>query len=94
MRPTRKMEPVVDSQITALESLLLNVPGCSTPLGRALVLGGAGAGVAYGLRPSISFFPDGRVRPFIVTHPQDPEATMFPWWAYAVVPAVLFGVFI
>lgn len=88
------MEPVVDSQISTLESLLLNVPGCATPIGRVVVLGGAGAAVAYYVRPSVSFHADGSPRPFIVTHPHDPESTLFPWWAYAVVPSLLFGVFI
>ncbi len=33
-------------------------------------------------------------RPWTVTHPDDPNATPFPWWTPGVAGFVLFGMFI
>lgn len=84
----------MDSQLTPVESMLVNVPLCNTPLGRAAVFGSLGAGVAYFVRPSMSFKADGTPKEWILLAPSDPEATLLPWWAYIVTPAVLFGVFV
>jgi hypothetical protein len=40
------------------------------------------------------FKADGSERPWIVFESQNPEATIFPWWAGIAVPAVLLGVFV
>ncbi len=84
----------VDTQLTSLESMLLAVPGGSTPFGRIAIFGGLGTAVAYFVRPGMSFNEDGSPRPWIVTDSQNPQATLFPYWAYTVVPAALFGIFV
>ena len=70
------------------------IPGCNTPLGRVAVFGGAGTAYAYYVRPEMSFMPDGSPRPWIILEPNNQNATMFPYWAYTLVPALLFGVFL
>lgn len=88
------MSEAVVAQPAAIESLLMSVPGAQTPLGRAALFGGAGMAVAYFVRPSLSFKPSGAPRSWIVTNGNDPEATLFPWWAWIVVPGALFSVFV
>jgi len=80
--------------MTPLEELVNMVPGTSTPLGRVAVFGLAGTTFAYAVRPEMSFNKDGSARPWIVFDSKNPEATLFPYWAYGLVPAVLFGIFI
>lgn len=87
-------DEVVVDVLAPVEALVSAVPGTATPLGRALIFGGAGAAYAYSAKPAMSFFPDGRVRPFILFDYQNPEAAVFPYWAWGVVPAVIFGVLI
>lgn len=82
------------SEPSALESLLVCVPGAATPLGRVAVFGGSGMAFAYFVRPEVSFHADGSPRKWIVTNGEDKQATLFPWWAWGVVPAVLFGILI
>lgn len=82
------------SSPAAIESLLMSVPGAHTPLGRAALFGGAGGAFAYVVRPSLSFKANGAPRSWIVTNGNDPEATLFPWWAWIVVPGALFSVFV
>lgn len=79
---------------TALEQALMAIPGASTPFGRASIFGGAGLAFAYTVRPSLAFHADGSPRKWIVTNGSDPEATIFPWWAFGLVPAVLFSVLV
>lgn len=80
--------------ITPIEGILLQIPGAATPLGRVAVFGGAGAAFAYWVRPSVSFDESGQPKPWIVTDSKNPNATLFPYWAWFVVPATLFGVLI
>ena len=77
-----------------IEELVAMVPGASTPLGRVAVFGAAGTAVAYFLRPEMSFNPDGSAKPWIILDPNNANATLFPYWAYTLVPAVLFGIFL
>jgi len=78
--------------LAPVESIFLAIPGGGSPIGRVAIGAAAGAGVAYFLRPAMSFHSNGRPREWIVTHASDPEATLFPWWAYVAMPAVLFGI--
>ena len=77
-----------------IENLLLMVPGGATPIGRAAIFGAAGGAFAYFVRPSASFKPDGTPKEWILTNQNDPDATLFPYWAYVIVPGVIFGVLI
>lgn len=85
---------VVDDVLAPVESLVMAIPGTATPLGRAAIFGGAGVAYAMAMKPLMSFKPDGTVRPWIVMDANNPEAAVFPYWAWGVVPAVLFGVLI
>lgn len=69
--------------------------GDSDPLKRAAVGGVIGYGLAYGLKPQWAFEGD-KPRPWKVTAPDDQqkEATWFPAWAIAALPAFVFGVMI
>lgn len=84
----------MDNTLTPIEDLMMNIPGAQTPMGRMLVFGGAGTAFAYAVRPSMSFFEDGSPRPWIITDSKNPQATLFPYWAYTVLPALVFGVFV
>jgi hypothetical protein len=83
-----------EAPLTAIESLVNSVPFCNTAAGRILVFAGAGASFAYFVRPSTSFNPDGSAKNWIIFNPTDKDAAIFPWWAYVVVPGVLFGLMI
>lgn len=83
----------VDNVLAPVEHLLSNIPLCSTPLGRTVVFGALGGAAAFVLKPSMSFNPDGSVKPFILFS-ETPDGAIFPWWAWIIVPGVLFGVFI
>ena len=77
-----------------VEHLFASLPLGSTPLGRVVLAGGAGLALAYAVRPSCSFDANGNARPFVLFDQSNPAATMFPHWAYFVVPAVTFGLFL
>lgn len=80
--------------ITPIESLFIKLPLGGSPLGRMVLAGGAGAAVAYYGRPAMSFNKDGTPKPWILLDARNPDAAVFPWWAYIVLPAVTFGVFL
>lgn len=88
------MEPVQPppNVVAPIEQIFSVIPFGSTPLGRTVLGLGAGTAIAYYVRPSMSFFPDGRPRPWIITDSKNPESTVMPYWAYPLVPAILFGV--
>lgn len=81
-----------DNITAPIENLVMMIPGTSTPVGRAAIFGGLGAGIAFGTKPDFSFKQDGTPRPWIITNPGDKEATMFPYWAYVLVPGFIFSV--
>jgi len=83
-------EPV----IAPVEQAFLALPYGGTPAGRVLLAGSAGAALAYFLRPSVSFDQHGNPRPWIVFDQRNPEATIFPYWAYFVVPGAVCGLFL
>lgn len=87
-------EAAVDGLMTPLERVVGSLPLCSSPLGRAAVFASLGGSFAYVVRPTMSFLPDGRPREWILVDRSNPEATLFPYWGYILVPAVLFGVFV
>lgn len=87
-------DEVVDNVLAPIESIVGSLPMCSTPFGRALVFGGAGTAFAFAVKPSVSFKEDGSVKPFILFAPDDLDASVFPYWAWGVVPAVIFGIFL
>ncbi|MGB0548733.1 MAG: hypothetical protein ACPGR8_06325 [Limisphaerales bacterium] len=84
----------VDQVIIApLESALLALPGGQYPAMRAGYGAAAGLAVAFGVKPDLMF--DGeQPRAWIITSPDDPGATWFPWPAAVIVPALVLGVFI
>ncbi len=77
-----------------IESILGSIPLCSTPLGRVAVFGGLGGATAYVIKPSMSFNDDGSAKPWILFDPSNPQAAIFPSWAFFLVPALIFGVLI
>ena len=87
------MEPV-DNTLAPIESVFASLPLGSTPMGRVLLCGVIGGAIAYAVRPSFSFRADGTPRNWILTNRDDPEATLFPYWAFVALPAIIGGVFI
>lgn len=83
-----------DHGLSGIEQLLMGIPGANTPGGRIAVFGGLGGAFAYFVKPDMTFFPNGSPRPWIVMDANNPNATLFPYWAYVIVPAVAFGFFI
>ena len=88
------MSDIDQAVITPLENLLVRLPMGGTPLGRMILGGVAGGAVAYYARPSVSFNPDGSAKPFILMEPDNPDAAVFPWWGFIVLPSVTLGLFI
>jgi hypothetical protein len=87
-------EEVIDNVLAPVESLVGMIPGCSTPIGRALIFGSLGTGYAFAVKPAVSFTADGVAKPFILFAPDDEQASVFPYWAWGVLPAVIFGIFL
>jgi hypothetical protein len=83
-----------DGVLSPIEGVLASIPGCNTPLGRIAVFGGAGAAFAYGVKPSMSFNPDGTPKPWILFDALNPNATLMPHWMWGVLPAFIFGVLV
>ena len=80
--------------ITPIEQGMAILPFGTQPAGRAAWGFAAGAAFAYFVRPSLSFDAAGNPLPWIVTDSSNPNATIFPYWAYAVLPGLFFGVFV
>lgn len=84
---------MADDQVTsAAESIVGALPLGSSPLGRIALGVAAGTAVAYFVRPNVSFYSNGRPREWIFTDSANPEATIFPYWAYPLIPAIVLGV--
>ena len=88
------MEATIDNALSPIEEILIQIPGGATPMGRMALFGGMGAAYAYTMRPSMSFDASGNAKPWIVFDPQNPNAAIFPYWAWGVVPAIIFGVLV
>ena len=83
-----------ENPLAGIEQLMMKLPLGSTPAGRAALFGGGGVAFAYFVRPSISFNVDGTPKPWILFDANNANATLFPYWAWAAVPAVLFSIFV
>ncbi len=92
------LSSIDDAILEPLENIfdaLGMMQGDLDPLKRAAVGGAIGYGLAYGLKPNFAF--DGNTpRPWKVTASADEQkdATWFPAWAIAALPAFVFGVLI
>jgi hypothetical protein len=80
--------------IAPVEQAFCALPFGSTPTGRVLLAGGAGAAFAYFVRPSVSFDANGNPRPWVLFDSKNPQAAVFPYWGFFVVPGVIFGLFL
>lgn len=88
------MTDIDKALISPIERVLASNPITAVPAGRAaagMVLGGA---IAFGLKPSVSFNPDGSTRPWVLTDSRAPNPTLLPYWAWVLVPGVVFGLFL
>jgi len=83
-----------DPVIAPVEQVFASLPFGSSPSGRVLLAGGAGAAFAYFVRPAVSFDKNGNPRPWILLDSKNPDATVFPYYAWFVAPAVIFGLFL
>ena len=88
------MSSVDEVVIAPVEKILGTLPFGTYPLGRAALTAGAGATFAFMVRPSVSFHDDGTPREWILLDQSNPQATIFPWWAWSVLPGVFFGIFV
>lgn len=68
--------------------------GTYAPLLRATTGAVMGSVVVFGFKPELMWNSDGTLRPWVITSPNDPNPTMFPWWMAVGLPAALFGVFV
>lgn len=90
---------VLDNAILDPAENFFDAIGCmqgpSAPLKRAAIGAGLGYALAYGLKPGFAF-TNGEARPWKVTATGDEaaDATWFPAWAIAVLPAFVFGAMI
>lgn len=87
------MTDVDQAIIAPLERALMIVPGAQYPAMRAAYGAGAGLAFAFGVKPNLMFDGD-KPRAWIITSPDDADATWFPWPAAVIVPALVLGVFI
>jgi len=93
--------PIIDNLIIKpIEGTMAMLPYGNSPIGRMVWAGGAGTAFAYLVKPDISFFgPEDFRQPKLwsLTAPagtNSAQLTIFPAWAWTVVPAVLLGVFV
>jgi len=70
--------------------------GLVSPVSRALFGLAAGALVVFAVKPQSAWKADGTPKQLIWLLPADKrkEGTYFPWYFWALVPAILFGFFI
>lgn len=94
--------PIIDNLIIKpIEGTMAMLPYGNSPIGRMVWAGGAGTAFAYFVKPDISFYdtPAGERLPKLwsLTAPAGTgsgQLTIFPVWAWTVVPALLLGVFV
>lgn len=86
------MEAPAANVVTPVEQIVGMLPFGGSPYGRVMLGLAAGTAVAYYVRPAMSFDKAGKPRPWIITDSMNPEATVFPYWAYPLIPAILLGV--
>ena len=84
------MESVV---IQPIENAVGKLPMGIYPAGRFVYGAALGSAIVFGLRPKIMWTKSGKdtylARPWIVTSPDAADATMFPWGAGVLLPALV-----
>ena len=65
----------------------------SSPAKRLVFTAGVATVAVFSIKPQISFTSSGEMRPWVVTDPNNTEATHFPWWMIPVA-AGFFGGFL
>jgi hypothetical protein len=88
------MSDIDKAIMTPIEAVVGKLPLGNYPAGRALWGAGIGGAIVFGVKPSFMFNEDGTEKPWIVFDSSNPDATIFPWWAGIVTPALLLGVFV
>jgi len=88
------MTDVDKAIISPLERILASNPLTASPIGRACAGMAVGGAIAFGLKPSVSFNADGSTRPWVLTDSKAPNPTLLPYWAWVLVPGVIFGLFL
>lgn len=68
--------------------------GLGEPLTRFAFGSAVGAVVAWAVRPSVSFFPDGSPKPWTFFADPGEESTAMPWYVVSVLPGIFFSVFL
>jgi hypothetical protein len=85
---------MTEAAITPVEQVFCALPFGTSPVGRVLLAGGAGAAFAYFVRPSVSFDGNGNPRPWILFDSKNANAAVFPYWGWFVVPGAICGLFL
>jgi hypothetical protein len=62
------------------------------PLGRAVVGGAIGYGIVIAFKPAVAYDEAGKERPFSIDGSNN--GTLFPWWMFVAVPAIISSVLI
>lgn len=89
------MQDVNDLILDPIERGVGMLPLGEYPAGRALWGGAIGGGLVFLFKPEIMFDKKtGHARPWVLTNPKAKNATIFPWPAAVLIPAVVLGVFI
>jgi hypothetical protein len=87
----------VDKVYDAVEGVydsLGMMKGESAPAKRLLFTGAVAGGLAYAIKPRVSFDEKGAARPWVLTSPSHPRATYFPWFMWAGIGGLLGGFFV
>lgn len=80
--------------LSGLENVIGSVPGGNLPVVRSAYGAALGTAAVLAAKPHVMFTPDGQPRAWVVTSPEDPEATIFPWLAGPLIGAFALGVLI
>ena len=88
-----QLDDLIISPFESMFDSLGMMRGSTAPLKRTLFGFGLGAGVTYALKPAVSFTGQ-NPRPWVALKPDDPNATMVPWWMPGVATGFVFGVLI
>lgn len=89
-------EALADRSIGALETSLDSIGlmrGDYAPSKRFVLGAIIGGLITTQLRPNLMFTPEGP-RAWSVMSPNDPEATLVPWWVPSILLGTLLGIFI
>lgn len=84
-----KLLPRSDPFTDGLANLGMGEPAARFAVGTAV-----GALGVWALRPSAAFYSDGSAKPWSFTAGPGEEGVPLPWWGIAVIPGILFSVFL